>query len=148
MKRVSLVFLGGGLGAVLRAVLITATAPWAGAFPLGVLTANLLGAVALGAVYIAADEMQLLGSGARLFLAVGLLGGFTTFSTFALGANDLVSSGTPGSGSLYLSVSVVGGVVAVGAGMVLMRVAARRWIVHAQEPTALDDGQPDEVETY
>lgn len=121
-----LVFVGGGLGAVLRAALIAATVPWAVAFPAGVFAANLLGSLLLGAVYVAADEARLLGPRMRLFLAVGVLGGFTTFSTFALGEDDLISSGMFGFASLYLGASVLGGVAAVVAGMTAMRLMLKK----------------------
>ncbi|RMH01808.1 MAG: fluoride efflux transporter CrcB [Planctomycetota bacterium] len=51
-------------------------------FPVGTLAVNLLGCLAIGVVAGLAESRQLFGPEARLFLLVGLLGGFTTFSTF------------------------------------------------------------------
>ncbi|HVC82211.1 MAG TPA: CrcB family protein, partial [Chloroflexota bacterium] len=76
MPRVLIVFLGGGAGATLRAVLLAGLNSWGATSP--VLLVNLLGASVLGFVYVLADEAGLLSSPARLFLAVGVLGGFTT----------------------------------------------------------------------
>jgi CrcB protein len=119
MRRVVVVFLGGGLGSVLRAGLITWLAPGGATAP--VLLANLLGAFVLGLVYVLADEAGLLRSTTRFFLAVGVLGGFTTFSTFIWGADLLVAPPTWGEAVNYLVASVGGGVVAMVAGLVAGR---------------------------
>jgi CrcB protein len=114
MRRLVVVFIGGGLGSVLRAALLA----WlAGGGTSAVLLANLLGAFALGIVYVLADEAGLLRPPTRFFLAVGVLGGFTTFSTFIWGANLLVTRLTWGAAVNYLVASVGGGVVAVIAGL-------------------------------
>jgi CrcB protein len=119
MRRVAVVFLGGGLGSVLRAGLITWLAPGGATAP--VLMVNLLGAFVLGMVYVLADEAGLLQATTRLFLAVGVLGGFTTFSTFIWGADLLVTAPTWGAAVNYLVASVGGGVAAVVAGLVAAR---------------------------
>lgn len=146
MRQALLVFLGGGLGAVLRAGLIAVTASWLGPFPLGVLLANLLGSCALGSVYVAADEAHLLHSEVRLFLAVGVLGGFTTFSTFALGANNLVSTGALTLAWLYLSTSALGGVVMVIVGMTATRSMLSRRITPTATSTTMDSIRAIEAE--
>ena len=80
-----LVALGGALGAVLRywiSAAIQGNAP-AGAFPWGTLIVNVGGCFAMGALSALADRQASLSPEARAFLAVGVLGGFTTFSAFA-----------------------------------------------------------------
>ncbi|MFI5268936.1 MAG: fluoride efflux transporter FluC, partial [Chloroflexota bacterium] len=89
--------------------------------PGNVLLVNLLGSFALGVVFVLADQAGLLRAGARLFVAVGLLGGFTTFSTFGWGAAVLVSHGQGVAAALYIAASVVGGLLAVILGIVVAR---------------------------
>ena len=139
MRRAAIVFVGGGIGACLRAVLLSALSSWGRPFPAAVLLANLLGAFILGIVYVLADEAGLLRVETRLFLAVGVLGGFTTFSTFGWGADTLLAHGAHMvAGLLYVATSVVGGIVAVLLGLVAGRalVAAleRRGVVVPARP--------------
>ena len=122
MRRPVIAFVGGGLGACLRALLLAWLAPWGATLPAPVLLANLLGAFVLGLVYVLADEAGLLRAETRLFLAVGVLGGFTTFSTFGWGADLLLAHGRHWLAALlYLSASVAGGVSAVWAGLLAGR---------------------------
>lgn len=123
MRRVSIVFLGGGLGAALRGLLLAWLAPWGSMVPLPVLLANLLGAFILAIVVVFADEAGLLRVETRLFLAVGLLGGFTTFSTLTWGADVLLARGPGPAGValVYLMASVMGGIVGVSGGFVAGR---------------------------
>lgn len=129
MRRPLIVFVGGGLGACLRALLLMGLQPWGARLPIPVLLANMLGAFALGVVYVLADEAGVLGTETRLFLAVGVLGGFTTFSTFGWGADLLLVDGQELAGLVYLAASLLGGVTAVWAGFRVGRAlgAARRW---------------------
>lgn len=81
---VLLVALGGGLGAVARygvGGLVHRSAALSG-FPFGTLTVNLLGCLLIGLGAGLADARGVIGPEARLFLFVGVLGGFTTFSSF------------------------------------------------------------------
>ena len=112
-----LVFLGGGLGSVLRLATYHAARLWLPPeFPWGTLAVNALGGVAAGAVagWIlsrsvgGADSMS-------LFLMTGLLGGFTTFSAFSLDAVLLWQRGETGAAIGYVTASVllaIGGVIA------------------------------------
>jgi len=124
MRRAAIVFAGGGLGACLRALLLDWLRPWAATLPLPVLLANGLGAFALGVVFILADEAGLLRAEARLFLAVGVLGGFTTFSTFGWGVDLLLAGGHGRAALAYLAASLVGGVAAAWAGLGVGRTLA------------------------
>jgi CrcB protein len=119
MRRVGIVFLGGGLGTSLRAPVLAWLAPAGSSFP--VLLINLLGAFALGVVFVLADEAGVLGTEARLFLAVGVLGGFTTFSTFGWGADLLLARHTTDAAINYVAASIVGGMAAVAAGLAVGR---------------------------
>ena len=84
MKNLILVFLGGGIGSVLRYGTVIGMArllPKA-VFPWGVFAANILGSFVLGFLF-ALPAMKEKGSGPWLFAATGVLGGYTTFSTLS-----------------------------------------------------------------
>ena len=120
MRSPLIVFVGGGIGSCLRGALLGWLSGWGGSLPAPVLLANLLGSFVLGVVFVLADEAKLLGVEARLFLAVGVLGGFTTFSTFAWGADVLLAdSGGRPVAVAYLLASVLGACCPCGSGLVL-----------------------------
>jgi len=85
VRSLLLVGSGGFLGAVGRYALggFVHRALPAVAFPIGTLAVNVLGCLAIGALGGLADARQILGPGTRLFLLIGVLGGFTTFSSFS-----------------------------------------------------------------
>lgn len=96
-----LVGLGGGLGAVARYALGDAVHRLAGpSFPAGTLVVNVLGCLLLGAVMGIAEVRPALTRETRLFLAVGLLGGFTTFSSFGYETLQLLRGGQFGLAAL------------------------------------------------
>jgi len=119
MRRIVLVYVGGGLGACLRALWLAWLAP--GGATSAVLLANLIGAFILGVVFILADEAGFLQASTRLFLAVGVLGGFTTFSTFAWGVDLLAAHGGRDAALDYVIASVGGGALAVAGGLMAGR---------------------------
>jgi fluoride exporter len=83
MAHALLVGIGGFIGSVLRYWLSGIVHRWVqDAFPAGTLLVNVLGCFILGAVMFLADYREFFSAEFRLFLAVGVLGGFTTFSTF------------------------------------------------------------------
>lgn len=108
-----LVFVGGGLGAVLRyGTTLALPRPDAAAFPWATLAVNLAGSLAIGVlagVLVGKDA-------ARLFWVTGLLGGFTTFSAFSLETLGLLQSGRTGAAAAYVLASVLGGLALAGLG--------------------------------
>jgi CrcB protein len=130
MRRAVIVFVGGGIGSCLRAVVLAWLSAWSTWLP--VLLVNLVGSFVIGLVFALADEAGLLRAETRLFVAVGVLGGFTTFSTFGWGADLLAGRGAGGIALAYVVASVVGGVAAAGAGVV-----ADREVVVALERAAV-----------
>lgn len=120
-----LVFLGGGLGAVGRWAFGLAAARWLGtAWPWGTLGVNILGSFAMGFVMAWLLRGGAISPGAenwRLFLATGILGGFTTFSAFSLESARMIETGQWGQAGLYGLTSVVVSIVALFAGMALGR---------------------------
>ena len=89
-------------------------------FPWGTLAINVLGSFAIGAV-IALAGIRIVAPDARLFLAVGVLGGFTTFSTFSYDTLGLVNEGAFLQAGLYVGISVVGGILAAFAGVAIVK---------------------------
>ena len=85
--------LGGMLGAVARYLLGLIPVREMSGFPLITLGINILGALVIGLLVALAQKQAGLDAGLLLFLKVGLCGGFTTFSTFALEAQGLLSGG-------------------------------------------------------
>ena len=113
------VFLGGGLGAVLRWLVGRWSLAWFGAgFPVGTLAVNVAGSFAIGLAIAALDGIGLT---ARLFFVTGLLGGFTTFSAFSIDALTLWQRGQPGAAALYVAASLLLSLAAVAAGALVSR---------------------------
>ena len=129
LRLAALVAVGGAVGTSARAALETAFAPEPGAWPWTTFAINVVGSFVLGVLL-----ESLVRSGpddgwrrrARLGLGTGVLGGFTTYSTFALEVDRLVGAGHAVTGVAYALVSVVVGVVAAGAGILLAGAASRR----------------------
>jgi fluoride exporter len=120
---VGLVFLGGGLGSVLRYALATAVQrSFPGSFPAGTFLVNLAGCFAIGLVGALGLERAALSPEARTFLMVGILGGFTTFSSFAWETLGLLSVKDVARAVLYVGGSVVLGLLGAVAGRALGRV--------------------------
>ena len=104
------VAIGGALGSVARYAVSLGTVRWLGVgFPWGTLLVNVAGSFAIGllAALVAADGRPLLGADARAFLLVGVLGGFTTFSSFSLETLELVRGGALGAAALNVALSIV-----------------------------------------
>lgn len=117
-----IVFIGAGLGGLLRHVMNTAITGLAGTgFPYGILTINVLGSTAMGLV---AGWLAFRGEAPaelRLFLATGLLGGFTTFSAFSMDTALLMERGETGLAAIYVAASVALSIVGLFAGLWAMR---------------------------
>lgn len=109
---------GGAIGAVARFGL----AGWAASrlpntFPYGTLAVNVLGCLVLGLFYPISLQATLLSPAARSFVSVGLLGAFTTYSTFALEAWILFREGSFRMGALYVLVTLAACLLATGLGL-------------------------------
>ncbi len=112
--------LGGLVGSVLRYLVSLLPLRHESGFPLITLGINVLGAFLLGLIMAYAGRAPSLDPRTLLFLKVGVCGGFTTFSTFALEAHGLLAGGKPVVALLYMALSVVLCVFAVyGAGALI-----------------------------
>ena len=118
-----IVMLGGALGAGARHLVNRATLPWFGSgFPWGTLTVNIFGGLLMG---LLTGVLVRYGgnANARLFLATGVLGGFTTFSAFSLDIVALADRGQPALALGYAALSVGGAAAALVLGLELARAA-------------------------
>jgi CrcB protein len=115
------VMVGGALGAGGRYLLGGWVLGWAGgAFPWGTLAINVLGSLVLGFV-IGAAPLTSMTAEARTFLAVGLCGGFTTFSTYSFETIALLESDAWTQAGAYALGSVALGLVAILGGLAASR---------------------------
>lgn len=97
-----------------------ASGAWA-LFPAGTLAVNLLGCLAIGLVAALVEERGALDPAARVFLLVGVLGGFTTFSTFGYETVALVRDGNLLLAGGNVAASLAAGLAGVWAGIVVAR---------------------------
>jgi CrcB protein len=113
-RRVVAVLGGGFCGTLTRYGLSTLVQGWLGkGWPYDILLINLTGALLLAGITALADATFLVGPTRRLFLNIGFLGAYTTFSTLALGDVQLFTGGKWLPALLYLMLSLAGGIGAV-----------------------------------
>ncbi len=121
-KMVITVAAGGAAGAALRYLAMVAVGRVLGAgFPYGTLVVNILGCLALGALIEIMALSWSVGLELRAFLVVGVLGGFTTFSAFAMDSVYLAERGQLLAAGLYMASSVVVSIAAFLAGLMALR---------------------------
>ena len=121
MKQLLLVFVGGGIGSVLRFLIGRfLNSPQTG-IPYGTFVANILGSLLIGIILGLAAKNETLDNNQTLLLATGFCGGFTTFSTFAYENHVFLKSGDFTSFALYTILTFVIGFLAVFLGIHLVR---------------------------
>jgi fluoride exporter len=122
LQTILLVGTGGFIGSVMRYLVqyymeksLTSTFPW------GTLIANIAGSFIIGMIFSLAEKGNLMSAEWRIFLAVGICGGFTTFSSFAY--NNLTMLNERAWGSLFLNIggNLFLGILAVYLGIILVR---------------------------
>ncbi len=117
-----IIALGGALGAVSRFLMGNAVSKAVGsALPYGTFVINLVGCFAMGLLMTIIVDRELLPAAWRLFLCVGFLGGFTTFSSFGYEALMLLTEGRLLAALTYVSGSIVLGLAAAAAGVLCAR---------------------------
>lgn len=122
MNQYLLVMIGGGIGSLIRYVTGSAImAKFGGRFPLGTLVINVSGSFLIGVLMTILTERLKVDPRWRLFLVVGLVGGYTTFSTFEWETYTAVRGGGSWTGMLNVISSIVLGYAAVWLGAVTVR---------------------------
>lgn len=112
---------GGAIGAIARYALTLALPSRPGHFPWGTFLTNISGCAVLGLLVVLLEARFAGNRYLRPFLATGVLGAYTTFSTYAVDADLLVRGGHPGIAAAYVVGSVVAGLIAVWIGIVTGR---------------------------
>jgi len=118
------VMVGGAVGSGARYLTGRAMTALLGAgYPFGTLAVNLVGGLLMG-VLVGVLARNAAPEGWRLLLGVGVLGGFTTFSSFSLDVVTMIERGAPGLALGYILVSVIGSIAALFAGLSAVRAVA------------------------
>lgn len=125
MLRLVAVFVGGAAGTSARWGIGQAIPVPAEGFPLGTFAANISGSFVLGFLTLAVFDRMPAATYLRLLLGVGLLGGYTTFSTFAVEGIELLTAGAWGTAVLYWVATVIVGQMCGVYGMWLARLPLR-----------------------
>ena len=114
---------GGFIGAVLRYLASLATAGWSVAIPYGTLISNALGCFLIGILAAVTADTEVLSPNARLFLATGICGGFTTMSSFVYELAQYVRSDQQFMAVAYLGITLAASILMFYAGTAVIAVA-------------------------
>jgi CrcB protein len=126
MEKFFLIGMGGFVGANLRYITQQwAASVWGPAFPYGTLIANVVGSFVIGLFLTLATERLNLSPNWRYLIATGVLGGYTTFSSFAYETLNLAESGRYGIAALNVIGNVLLGLTAALLGIALARIVMR-----------------------
>ncbi len=118
-----LIACGGALGSIARYAMAKAIHErWITDFPVGTMAVNVVGSLLIGLIAGLTEPR----SAAQLFLMVGVLGGYTTFSSYSLQSVELMQSGRMGAAALYVLGSVALCLLGTWLGLLLAGVIAPR----------------------
>lgn len=121
MFKLIAIMTGGGIGAICRyGLFLTCQRLFGAGFPAGTLAVNLSGSLMIGFLWSLFDKLHLTHEW-RLFVFTGLLGGFTTFSTFTREAAQLFDAGAWKTAAIYIILSNVLGILCVVLGFLLFK---------------------------
>ncbi|MGY1503067.1 fluoride efflux transporter CrcB [Streptomyces sp. QTS52] len=110
---VAVVAIGGAIGACARYAASLAWPARTGGFPWTTFWVNVVGCAVIGVFMVAVTEIWTARRLVRPFFGTGVLGGFTTFSTYAVDIQKLVDHGHPGTGLAYLATTLLAALAAV-----------------------------------
>jgi fluoride exporter len=118
-----MISLGGGLGSLLRYGIGVWWPPRAHEIPWSTFMINVMGCFAIGILMVLITEVWVAHRLLRPFLGIGLLGGFTTFSTYSLEVRRLLESG-----AVVEALGYLGGTVVAALGAVVLGMSVTRWM--------------------
>jgi fluoride exporter len=122
LRTILIVGTGGFIGSVMRyLVQFYVEKGMSSTFPLGTLIANIAGSFIIGMVFAIAEKGNLMSSEWRIFLTVGICGGFTTFSAFAYNNFNMIKEHSYGQLLFNLGGNIFLGILAVYLGIILIR---------------------------
>jgi fluoride exporter len=122
MRQVLAIAAGGAIGSLLRYWVSSGTHAVLGrGFPYGTFTVNVLGSLLIGFLYIWLLERVVAGPAVRAFLLIGVLGGFTTFSSFSIESLNLIEAGQVMKALVNVLLSVTVCIAAAGLGVLIAR---------------------------
>ena len=121
MGTILAVGVGGGLGALARYYIAGLVQPAGSAFNWGIFVVNITGGLLMGLIVEASALKLNLAPDLRAFLTVGILGGYTTFSTFSLDSVLLLQKGEYAQAAAYIVGSVALSILALFAGLWIVR---------------------------
>jgi CrcB protein len=132
----AVISIGGALGSVARWGLGVWWPHSPGALPWATYTINVVGSFLLAVLVVLVTEVWSTSTYLRPFLGVGVLGGFTTFSTYMLDVHELLLDGRVRSAAVYLVASPLSGLVSAWIGLAVTRPLAERLIAPVASTSA------------
>lgn len=126
MATLAAVSAGGGLGALARFGVATAMPSPPDGFPWATFVINVTGCLLIGVLMVLVTEAFRIHRLVRPFLGVGVLGGYTTFSTYVVDIQRLIDHRVPVTALAYLAGTVVAALASVYAGVALTRLSVSR----------------------
>jgi CrcB protein len=122
LRTILIVGTGGFIGSVMRyLVQFYVEKGMSSTFPMGTLIANIAGSFIIGMVFALAEKGNLMSSEWRIFLTVGICGGFTTFSAFAYNNFTMIKEHSYGQLLFNLGGNIFLGILAVYVGIIVIR---------------------------
>ncbi|MET9020893.1 fluoride efflux transporter CrcB [Actinopolymorpha sp. NPDC004070] len=137
---------GGALGTLSRYGLTSVVRDGPGSFPWGTFFVNIAGCALIGVLMALLLEVWVAHRLWRPFLGIGFLGGFTTFSTYAVQTRGLLDAGHAATGLLYMFGTVAAALVAVWLGTHLTRAAVRAYPRRSRGDRARDSPPEEDAE--
>ena len=123
LKAILLVSIGGAADSSMRYVTSLFIQKWVSQlYPWGTFVANMLGCLLIGVLMGYFSKLQLNNNDYKLLLVTGFCGGYTTFSAFALENYNLWQQGNITTAFIYITLSIMGGLLAVFSGFALTKV--------------------------
>ncbi|MGW6736508.1 fluoride efflux transporter CrcB [Streptomyces sp. NPDC055013] len=126
---IAVVALGGAIGATARYAVSLWWPAQPGGFPWATFWINVVGCAMIGVLMVIITEVRPAHRLVRPFVGTGVLGGFTTFSTYAVDIQQLVDSGQPRTGLAYLAATLIAALTAVW-----LATAATRRVLKRRQP--------------